>query len=125
MSNQDLKTAAQLFTAISDTTYQSADRITRMNVEEEYAPPPTTEPTLEIGEFSYDGYRYVADITYNGDGSLYVNTNEATAFAQVYHNTSADKDQVRVQANPATFSGTLYAIAGTSYAAKSIEFEHT
>lgn len=122
VNNEDLKIATELFTAISDTTFLDADRIIKMSVNETYTPPPTEEPILEISEFNYDGYRYVATITYNGDGILLVNTNEATAFAQVYHNEESNINQLRIQASPATFSGTLHATAGTIYAAKSIEF---
>lgn len=120
VSNQNLKTAAQLFTAISDTTFKSADRIVKMNVDEEYAPPPTEEPILELGEFNYDGYRYKATVTYNGDGQLSANVDTVGGALCRYSN-----NEVTVQVTSgSSFSGTLYATAGTSYAAKSIEFSN-
>ena len=83
-----------------------------------------TEPTLTVGEFSYDGYRYVADITYNGDGQLFANTNVSTAFAQIYNHSSQGL-QLRVQASPKAFNGTLYAAEGDEYSAKLATFENT
>lgn len=121
--NSVLKTFAQSLIALTQNTFTSAVRIAENDVDSGGGA--KIVPTLTLGAFSYDGYRYVADVTYNGDGILLVDTNEATAFAQVHHSTTSDIDQVRVQANPATFSGTLYATEGATYAAKSIEFQNT
>lgn len=123
ITNSDLQTAVQLFTAMSTTTLQEAERIMRINVNEAYNPPATQEPNLSIGTFEYDGYRYVAEITYNGDGELFVNSN-GSAYAQIYNSTETGKNQVRVNSNSANFSGALHATAGTNYASKTIQFSN-
>lgn len=119
IDNEKLKQTAILFTAISNTSYQSANRITVQDIEEPFTPTITkTEPTLTVGEFNYDGYNYTATITYNGDGDLFANS--AGNFCRVENNTLTVKTS-----SGSTFSGTLYASEGTNYAAKSINFERT
>lgn len=118
ISNATLKQAAQLFTAISNTTYQSATRVTTMNVDEEYTPPVTKiEPTLTMSDFSYSGHYYESTITYNGDGELSFRIDTANAKGMIYNNT------LLVEFNQA-FTGKLYASEGTTYAAKSISFSY-
>lgn len=106
-SNTALTTAASLFTAISNTNYIEADRITKMSLTENY---PKTEPTLTVDS---EGI-----ITYNGDGQLFVKIN-GDNFGRISNNTiSAKSDSGWLS----TFSGTVYASEGTNYAAKSITF---
>jgi len=118
ISNSALKTAAQLFTAISTNTFNGADRIVRVDVNEPYNPSsPTLEPTLQVGEFEENPSNYFsADITYNGDGSLYVIVDTENAFATIANN------KINVYSTEQTFSGSVFASAGTSYASKSVEF---
>ena len=124
VSNSDLKTFAQMTNNLTTNQFVDANRVDRSNVDEEGGGTVIkTEPTLEVGTFSYDGYRYVAGITYNGDGQLFVSTNEATAYAQIY-NHSTQGLQLRVQGTT-VFSGTLYAAEGDEYSAKSVTFSNS
>lgn len=110
LSNTQLKQAAQLFTAISDETYKSADRIDRIDIEENY-PGTKTEPTLSVSE---DG-----TITYNGDGQLGINLNN-NLFGIIQNNEISAKDNDGFAQN--SFSGIILASEGTNYSAKSISF---
>lgn len=111
VSNEQLKQAAQLFTAIGSNTFVEGDRINRINLDEEYKGV-KTEPTLSVSE---DG-----TVTYNGDGILSVRI-ENYQFGRITEEnliearnaSGSPKDQ---------FSGIIYAAEGTNYAAKSINF---
>ena len=106
--NTALTTAASLFTAISNTTYIDADRITKMSLTEQYEP--KTEPTLTVDSSG--------NITYDGDGDLYVSISGGN-FGRISDNTiSAKSDSGWLN----SFSGTVYASEGETYAAKSVSF---
>lgn len=117
-SNAELKTAAQKFNAISQNTYTEADRIIKMSVEESYNPAPKTEPTLSIGTWTLtqdtiQGAQ--AQITYNGDGELYTNSDKLSRII----NGEPNYIFIGAQSN---FSGTLHATEGNNYTAKTITF---
>lgn len=119
--NATLKTFAQSLIGLTTNTFSGATRIAESDVDSGGGAKIT--PTLSIGAFSYDGYRYVADITYNGDGTLFGDTNDAAAYVQIHNNEG--QQQVRVHSNSASFSGTIYATEGATYAAKSITFQNS
>ena len=122
-SSGDLAEMAQGLTALTSNTYVSADRVQKVNVDNETIPGGSkTEPTLSIGEWesasSIGEYAtYQAQITYNGDGTLYAAGNCFT---------SVDMNSMFLEILPINeeVSGTLYASEGTNYAAKSITFSH-
>lgn len=118
VSNANLKTAAQMFTSISSGTYYDATRVNKIGVDEEY-PGAKIEPTLTVGAWSAITYQdkngVQAEITYNGDGNLFVNTTKlATTFGSNPTNLFIGTTD--------SFTGTLYASEGTNYAAKSVDF---
>lgn len=69
-------------------------------------------PTLSISSWSKADTVYSAAITYNGDGTL------STSLGSISGNTLTVTD------DDGTFSGTLTATAGTSYAATTLSFSH-
>lgn len=109
VSNANLKQAAQLFTAISNTTYQSATRISTMDVNEEYDPSQKTEPILSVAAGSG------GQITYNGDGELFVHSSTNGTYINPSTNSLAND-------KTGSFSGKIYASEGATYAAKTIDF---
>lgn len=118
VSNVNLKTAAQMFTSISSGTYYDATRVNKIGVNEEYGGT-KIEPTLTIGSWSAITYQekngVQAEITYNGDGNLFINTTKlATTFGSNPTNIFIGTTD--------SFTGTLYASEGTNYAAKSVDF---
>lgn len=118
--NSDLKTFAQMATGLTTNDFVTANRVNRMNVDEPGGGSVIkTEPTLALGNFSYDGYNYSASITYDGDGSLSANSTTALAYCKV------DSGDLIVKSNSSTFTGTLFASEGESFAAKSIAFSKT
>jgi len=118
IGNTNLKVAAQMFTSISSGTYYDATRINKMNIDEEYAGT-KIEPTLTVGSWSAITYQekngVQADITYNGDGNLFINTTKLATFF------GSDPIKLFVGTTD-SFTGTLYASEGTNYAAKAVEF---
>lgn len=114
ISNETLKQAAQLFVATTDKTFYDADRINKININEEYAGQ-KTEPTLTVDNSG--------NITYNGDGTLFgriTTENGQYLFLKIYNNQlSAKNDAGNTITN---FSGEIYASAGTTYASKSTTF---
>lgn len=113
VGNAALTTAASLFTAISNTTYIDADRISKMSLTESYEPTAEkTEPTLSVDSSG--------NITYNGDGDLYVKNESQYIYIRIYNNTLSAKNEAGN--NPTGFSGTIYASEGTNYTAKSANF---
>ena len=115
-TNEQLETAAQKFNAISQNSYVDADRIIKMSVTEPYTPPAKNEPILTVDSNGA--------ITYNGDGTLYIKneTEVNNIFLNLYNNQLTARNAAGN--TPTSYSCTIYASAGTNYAAKSIEFTY-
>ena len=108
--NTALTTAASLFTAISNTTYIDADRITKMSLTEQYEP--KTEPVLSVDS--------TGKVTYNGDGTIFIK-------AAGNYNVSLQSNNELIAYNigstaQSQFACTIYASEGDNYAAKSVTF---
>lgn len=113
VSNDNLKQAAQLFTAISTNTYQDANRIITMSVDEEYNPPVTKiEPTLTLD-------KNYGTITYNGDGQLFALLNANYQYILNDNNLTVRNSEGTITSS---YSITIYASEGTNYAAKTFTF---
>lgn len=127
-SSADLLSMAQGLTGLTTNTYESADRIQKINVDTESIPGGAsivkTEPTLTVGELEdgsieVGGYTVKsAEITYNGDGTLLAEAGESTFVAV------GDTYIMIVPADESGVTGTcmIYATEGTNYAAKSVTF---
>ena len=129
-TNAQLKTLAQKFTAISSNTYQDAERINRMSVEEPYTPPPAPKLTatlsMDLGEKStteIQGQQNIAiktlNITYDGDGQVYV---KSPSQCYLSFNESEMTLKIIPMNTPEEGFATiiqLYASEGTNYAATS------
>lgn len=76
-----------------------------------------TEPTLTIGTWQQGTGEMFTQVTYNGDGQLYV---QCSAPAYIY-DTTYKRLEVKTTGS---FSGTIYATEGTNYAAKTLTFNY-
>lgn len=76
-----------------------------------------TEPTLTISQWQEGTGVMFAQVTYDGDGQLFV---QCTQAAYIYQ-TSYTRLEVK---STGAFSGTIYATEGTNYAAKTLSFSH-
>ena len=114
VGNTALTTAASLFTAISNTTYNDADRIIKMQLTEPYEPTVKTEPILTIST--------TGSITYNGDGQLFIKGNNAqdNNYYQIYNNQISAMLETGYPAT--SYTCIVYASEGTEYTAKSATF---
>ena len=126
-TNAQLKTLAQKFTAISSNTYQDAERINRMSVEEPYSPPvPKQTPTLSVTSTSDHGEtiqektisQKKISLDYNGDGTIFTKSNNGYCKITV---TTTEKTIYYVPSSTptqgATYTITIFASEGTIYAA--------
>lgn len=76
-----------------------------------------TEPTLTIGTWQQGTGEMFTQVTYNGDGQLYV---QCSAPAYIY-DTTYKRLEVKTTGS---FSGTIYATEGNNYAAKTLTFNY-
>lgn len=72
-----------------------------------------TEPTLEITSWSTGQNVTYGQISYNGDGQLFV---QCTAAARIINSNTLEVSSTT------SFSGSIYATEGTNYAAKTLSF---
>lgn len=110
ISNETLKQAAQLFVATTDKTFYDADRINKININEEYAGQ-KTEPTLTVSSGG--------TVTYNGDGQLFLRADNANNYLRLENNFLSARNSDSIITS---FSGTIYASEGNTFAAKSVNF---
>ena len=101
-SSADLVSMAQGLVGLTTNTYESADRIQKMNVDTESYVVPKQVPTLSVTD---DGGGKLGTITYTGDGSLATagkadytisgsmlqGGDESTAYTGVIYATETDK----------------------------------
>ena len=144
-SSGDLKSMATGLVGLTTNTYESADRVQKINVDTESIPGESSkpEPTFTIGSLSYtesynvpEGFTsgYYAPITYNGDGTLcasrpyFENEDESwtmpdmvTQFCPINGTTNLF---IYAREHLDSFDGILYATEGASYAAKSITYSY-
>lgn len=101
-------TLTQALNALTTNTYVST-QVNEINVDITGK----TEPTLSISGWSTgQGYAYT-QVTYNGDGQLYVSCPTAAAYI----------DQTnRLTVNGRGVSGEIYATEGTNYSSKTLSF---
>lgn len=103
--------ATALGTALNQLTTNTFEsvQVNEMNVTEK------ATPTLTIGNWNFGSNYAYAQITYNGDGQLFVNSTAAANIDQT--------KRLLVQSTNAT--GTIYATEGNNYAASSLNFTVT
>lgn len=139
-SSADLLSMAQGLTGLTTNTYESADRIQKINIDTE----PFNvkkDPTLEIKKAQNPTIGMGCEISYDGDGvltarvkcsSLDSSTHEdlGRGFAEfdntgvwAYINNSGDARGYSI-VGAASYSITLSASEGDNYAAKTIIYEH-
>lgn len=99
---------AQTLNALTTNIYKNV-QVNEMDVTEK------TTPTLTIGSWNFGSNYAYADITYNGDGQLFI---QCSASAQI-----DQTNRLIIQSTSAT--GTIYATEGNNYAAKSLAFTVT
>lgn len=98
-------TLTQALNALTTNTY-TGTQVNEINVDITGK----TEPTLTLGAWSGTSTS-VATITYDGDGQLFCN---CTRLARI--------DGNLLTVDSSTFTGTIYATEGTTYASKTLEF---
>lgn len=103
--------ATALGTALNALTTNTLEgvQVNEMNVAEK------TTPTLTIGSWNFGSNYAYTQVTYNGDGQLFVNCSAAANIDQT--------NRLLVQSTNAT--GTIYASEGNNYSAKSLPFTVT
>lgn len=139
-SSADLLSMAQGLTGLTTNTYESADRIQKINIDTE----PFNvkkEPTLEIKRAQNPAVGVGCEISYNGDGVLTANVKVSSLASSTHEDLKrgfAYFDGVGVYAyvdnsgdargysivGAAAYSITLSASEGDNYAAKTIIYEH-
>lgn len=118
ITNNQLKNFAQSLISLTTNSYIDAELVNKTDIDESREPT-KIEPTLTIGSWSAITYQdksgVQADITYNGDGNLFANTTKLVTFY------GSNPIKLFVGTTD-SFTGTLYATEGDTYAAKSVNF---
>ena len=140
-SSADLLSMAQGLTGLTTNTYESADRIQKINIDTESIVLPKTEPTLAIKSAQNPTIGMGCGITYNGDGVLTARVNGSSLASSTHEDLQqgfAYFDQTGVFAyidvsgnsrgysivGAASYSITLSSSETDNYAAKTIVYEH-
>lgn len=120
-TNQQLQTAASLFSAISqDATYVGAERIDRIDVSEPDPSDGKTEPTLTITD-----YGGLGDYTYNGDGQIFAYVSYADGSPATFSLNRNQKNYTVADGDETGYTIQICASEGTNYAGKIASATHT
>ena len=130
-ANTALRNFVQGITGLTTNTYVSATVTYEVDLDTNNPPAAKTTPTLAIdggNTIPADGRETAKDLTYNGDGELYVSSsNLSNVYFGIVTNTGTKKlvctkDQALIGGST---TGTLYASEGTNYKAASVNFTFT
>ena len=125
-TGQSLKTFSQKVNALTTATYNSTDMVDKYNLDTETPPNPPATPTLSLysSSVTVSGNSTELDVTYTGDGDVYIEpTNTTKFFAYTCIKNDALKLIITKIGSPSgSESFTLKATATDNYTATSFEF---